>query len=174
MNLKILPAVHTANAQGRVVKWPSLTGICYQVYVKPGQRSTMHQPFLTGTWMGKMELRIYLLGQFKLLADDRRIELPSRPAQSLLAYLALNAGVIQRREKLASLLWPEATETNARSYLRQALWRVRKALQDGSLSGEDSCRSAISALHSNDQSDYWLDAAYSAGDSRDSVDEKNW
>ena len=68
--------------------------------------------------MGRMGLNIYLLGQFKLAADERRIELPSRPAQSLLAYLALNAGVNQRREKLASLLWPEATETNARSALR--------------------------------------------------------
>jgi len=48
-----------------------------------------------------MGLRIFLLGQFKLQAEDRLIELPSRPAQSLLAYLALNAGVTHRREKLA-------------------------------------------------------------------------
>ena len=68
-----------------------------------------------------MGLRIFLLGQFKLQTNDITIELPSRPAQSLLAYLVLNAGVTHRREKLASLLWPEATETNARSYLRQAL-----------------------------------------------------
>jgi len=82
-----------------------------------------------------MGLRIFLLGQFKLQAEDRLIELPSRPAQSLLAYLALNAGVTHRREKLASLLWPETTETNARSYLRQALWRIRKSLEKVSLSG---------------------------------------
>ena len=72
-----------------------------------------------------MSLKIHLLGQFKLQANNLAIELPSRSAQSLLAYLALNAGVTQRREKLAGLLWPEATETNARSYLRQALWRIR-------------------------------------------------
>jgi len=40
-----------------------------------------------------MGLKITLLGQFKLQANDLPIELPSRPAQSLLAYLALNAGV---------------------------------------------------------------------------------
>jgi DNA-binding SARP family transcriptional activator/predicted ATPase len=106
-----------------------------------------------------MGLKIYLLGQFKLLANDRRVELPSRPAQSLLAYLALNAGVTLRREKLASLLWPEATETNARSYLRQALWRIRKALESASLSGEDFLQIRDISVAFNEQSDYWLDAA---------------
>ena len=105
-----------------------------------------------------MGLIITLLGQFKLQADDLPIELPSRPAQSLLAYLALNAGVSQRREKLASLLWPEATETNARSYLRQALWRIRKSLQSGSLNWDDYTQISDISVTFNDQSDYWLDA----------------
>jgi predicted ATPase/DNA-binding SARP family transcriptional activator/predicted negative regulator of RcsB-dependent stress response len=109
-------------------------------------------------WMGSMGLNIYLLGQFKLQADNQLIELASRPAQSLLAYLALNAGVIQRREKLASLLWPEATETNARSYLRQALWRIRKSLESGSLSGEDFLQISDISVTFNNQADYWLDA----------------
>ena len=60
-------------------------------------------------------MRIHLLGQFNLQAGDQPLDLTSRPAQSLLAYLALNAGISQRREKLATLLWPEATESNARS-----------------------------------------------------------
>jgi len=38
-----------------------------------------------------MSLKIYLLGQFKLQAGEDPFELPSRPAQSLLAYLAFNA-----------------------------------------------------------------------------------
>jgi DNA-binding SARP family transcriptional activator len=87
-----------------------------------------------------MSLEIYLLGQFKLQINDLPIELPSRPAQSLLAYLALNAGVTQRREKLACLLWPEASESNARGYLRQALWRIRKTLESGELEGERPIR----------------------------------
>jgi predicted ATPase/DNA-binding SARP family transcriptional activator len=106
-----------------------------------------------------MGLRIYLLGQFKLKSDDRPIELPSRPAQSLLAYMALNAGVTHRREKLASLLWPEASESNARSYLRQALWRIRKALESTSLSGEDFLQISDISVTFKEHSDYWLDAA---------------
>jgi DNA-binding SARP family transcriptional activator/tetratricopeptide (TPR) repeat protein len=105
-----------------------------------------------------MTLRIYLCGQFKILADDNNIELPSRPAQSLLAYLALTAGTIHRREVLASMLWPETTEANARSYLRQALWRIRKTFEEHALIWEDYLH--ITDLHASFKrnADYWLDA----------------
>lgn len=104
-----------------------------------------------------MSLKIFLLGQFNLLVNDSPIKLPSRPAQSLLAYLALNAGVTHRREKLASLLWPEAIESNARSYLRQALWRIRKSLESGSLDWEDFLDiNEINVTFTN-HADYWLD-----------------
>ena len=105
-----------------------------------------------------MSLRIHLLGQFNLQAGDLSVDLPSRPAQSLLAYLALNAGITQRREKLASLLWPEATEGNARSYLRQALWRIRKALASDSLNGQEYLLVSDISVVFDDQSSYWLDA----------------
>jgi predicted ATPase/DNA-binding SARP family transcriptional activator len=105
-----------------------------------------------------MGLKIFMLGQFKLLANDIPVELPSRPAQSLLAYLALNAGVTHRREKLAGLLWPESTETNARSYLRQALWRIRKTLEDASLPPEDYLQISDISVTLDKQSAYWLDA----------------
>jgi len=76
-------------------------------------------------------LEVRLLGQFDLRIDGQRVELPSRPAQSLLAYLVLNSGTAHRREKLAGLFWPEASESNARSNLRHALWRIRQAVGVG-------------------------------------------
>jgi predicted ATPase/DNA-binding SARP family transcriptional activator len=104
-----------------------------------------------------VSLEIFLLGQFKLTANNLAIELPSRPAQSLLAYMALNAGVSLRREKLASLLWYDATEANARSYLRQALWRIRKSLESGSLQWGDYLQISEISITFNEHSDYWLD-----------------
>jgi predicted ATPase/DNA-binding SARP family transcriptional activator len=104
-----------------------------------------------------MSLKIFLLGQFKLQANNLPIELPSRPAQSLLAYLALNAGVTHRREKLASLLWPDTIETNARSYLRQALWRIRKTLESGDLNWQDILQISDISVAFDNQSNYWLD-----------------
>ena len=68
-----------------------------------------------------------LLGQFDLRLDGRLVEIPSRPAQSLLAYLALTAGIAHRRERLAGLIWPDIPEVDARRNLRRALWHIRKA-----------------------------------------------
>jgi DNA-binding SARP family transcriptional activator len=76
-------------------------------------------------------LELWVLGTFEARLDGSRVVLASRPAQSLLAYLALTAGTAHRREKLAGLLWPDAEEDNARSNLRHALWRIRKAIEPG-------------------------------------------
>ena len=74
-------------------------------------------------------LEIFLLGQFSIHLDGRPVEIPSRPAQSLLAYLALTEGVSHRREKLAGLLWPDISDADARRNLRRALWHIRKVLE---------------------------------------------
>jgi DNA-binding SARP family transcriptional activator/tetratricopeptide (TPR) repeat protein len=105
-----------------------------------------------------MSLKIFVLGQFKMQANGLTLALPARSAQSLLAYLALNAGVTNRREKLASLLWPDASEPNARGYLRRALWQIHKCLEKGSLAWEDYLQISDISVAFNDQSDYWLDA----------------
>jgi predicted ATPase/DNA-binding SARP family transcriptional activator len=96
-------------------------------------------------------LEIRLLGQFDLTLDGTTVEISSRPAQALLAYLALNAGKSQRREMLAGLIWPEVVEDNARTYLRQALWRIRKAISDSYLIADRMTVSFDSAA------DFWLD-----------------
>jgi DNA-binding SARP family transcriptional activator len=77
-------------------------------------------------------LEIRLLGEFDVRLNGQPVEIPSRPAQSLLAYLVLNAETKHRREKLAGLLWPDSEEANARSNLRHALWRLRKAIGEAS------------------------------------------
>jgi predicted ATPase/DNA-binding SARP family transcriptional activator len=74
---------------------------------------------------------VRLLGQFEVRRDGEPVPIPSRPAQSLLAYLVLNAGTAHRRERLAGLFWPDSGEADARSNLRHALWRVRKAIETG-------------------------------------------
>ena len=73
-------------------------------------------------------LVVKLLGQFSIQLDGQPIDIPSRPAQTLLGYLVLHPYTAYRREMLAGLIWPDANESNARSNLRHALWRIRKAL----------------------------------------------
>ncbi|MBI5567153.1 MAG: hypothetical protein HY870_19805, partial [Chloroflexi bacterium] len=96
-------------------------------------------------------LHVKLLGQFSLQSDDQPVDLPSRPAQALLAYLMLNAGTAIRREKLAGLLWPDASDTNSRSNLRHALWRIRKAIGSDYLNADDL------AIAFNAETPYQLD-----------------
>lgn len=96
-------------------------------------------------------LKIRLLGQFNLEKDGEPIELPSRPARTLLAYLLLTRGTHHPRARLAGLLWPDSSENRARKNLRQALWQLRKAIGDTHLLSD----SATIAFERS--SDVWLD-----------------
>src|SRR5512132_3677586 len=97
---------------------------------------------------------VHLLGRFDIQYKKKPVLISSRPAQSLFAYLILNAGTSHRREKLAGLLWPDSLEETARDNLRHALWRLRKALEAGSaasfLQADDV------AISFQESSDYWL------------------
>lgn len=73
-------------------------------------------------------LKVALMGQFLAELDGVTLDLPSRVAQSMFAYLALNAGKSVRREKLAGVFWPDLPEANARNQLRHTVWRIRKAI----------------------------------------------
>lgn len=103
-------------------------------------------------------LEIYLLGQFRVFLDGRAVEIPERPAQSLFAYLSLTAGREHRREKLAGMLWPEASEANARKYLRHALWRIRRSLTEAGAEPELFLRVSDISLAVREDSPLWLDA----------------
>jgi DNA-binding SARP family transcriptional activator len=62
-----------------------------------------------------MTLALDLLGGFSARPPLR---LGSHKAEALLAFLALSGGRPQPRDKLAALLWPEATDERARHSLR--------------------------------------------------------
>jgi len=50
--------------------------------------------------------------------------------QALLAYLVMESGRAHQREAIAELLWPRKPERTARNNLRQALAKLRRAIQD--------------------------------------------
>ena len=54
--------------------------------------------------------------------------LPTKKSKALLAYLALAGGQLRSRASLASLLWDQAGEPQARESLRQTLSLLRKTL----------------------------------------------
>jgi DNA-binding SARP family transcriptional activator len=99
-------------------------------------------------------LQVRLLGKYEARLKDRPIDLSSRPAQSLLAYLLLNPNQPIRREKLAGLIWPDSSESNARGNLRHALWRVRKSLDSD---GDAYLHTDDLAISLQLQEDDWVD-----------------
>jgi predicted ATPase/DNA-binding SARP family transcriptional activator len=73
-------------------------------------------------------LKVTLLGQFSVNHDGTPVEINSRPAQILLAYLTIHKGKLHPRQQLAGYLWPESYESSARKNLRNAIWQLRKAI----------------------------------------------
>src|SRR5262252_6416177 len=73
-----------------------------------------------------------MLGGLRLGYRDRAVTaVNTNRLQALFAYLALHTGTLQSREHLAFLFWPDSTETQARTNLRQLLHHLRSALPDG-------------------------------------------
>ena len=68
------------------------------------------------------KVNLALLGGLRLQTDPGEpVPLSTKKAGALLAYLALHPGQAQARAKLATLLWGDHSEVQARESLRQAL-----------------------------------------------------
>jgi DNA-binding SARP family transcriptional activator len=79
---------------------------------------------------------LQVLGGFTLRSTDGRdVELPTRKAALLLAYLAVPAGSGHSRDRLADLLWPSSGQEQARGSLRHALAALRKVLGADAIDG---------------------------------------
>src|SRR5262247_344323 len=77
--------------------------------------------------MGRLQLR--LLGGFDLQAGPgQAVPIRLKKAQALLAYLACHPGQSRPRDKLATLLWPEMDDWQARANLRKVLFVLRRGL----------------------------------------------
>ena len=95
---------------------------------------------------------IRLLGPPTLTKTGRPVRLHSAKTLALLAYLALEAGTVHSREKLAGLLWGESPESRARQSLRQALYSLRRVL------GRDAFVLDANAVGFEPGPDVWVDA----------------
>jgi predicted ATPase/DNA-binding SARP family transcriptional activator len=95
--------------------------------------------------------RLCLLGPFLLEEEAGSIRLPTRKVELLLAYLALHAEE-HTREKLASLLWGDSTDKQARDSLRTALKSLRQKL------GERLLLADREMVQLNPEFPLWVDA----------------
>ena len=104
-------------------------------------------------------LSLSLLGEFQAtLAGEPVTGFHSDKVRALLAFLAVEASQPHTRIHLAGLLWPDWPEKQARTYLRQALFDLRKLLGDGNASAPFLLANHRT-IQFNQQSDHSFDVA---------------
>jgi DNA-binding SARP family transcriptional activator/class 3 adenylate cyclase len=85
-------------------------------------------------------LKLTLLGPPRLEFKGKLVDLHLRKAMALIAYLAVT-GAPHSRDELATLLWPESSQRNARASLRRTLYNINKMFGEGILAtGSDMIR----------------------------------
>jgi DNA-binding SARP family transcriptional activator len=73
-------------------------------------------------------LQVNLLGGFQLFYDEKPVELArSTRLQTLIAYIILHRTAPVVRERLAFLFWPDTSESQARTNLRNLIHQLRHA-----------------------------------------------
>jgi DNA-binding SARP family transcriptional activator len=101
-------------------------------------------------------LHARLLGGVELrLGEGDPVRLESARAESLLAYLLMHRDALQQRRHLAFTLWPDSTESQARTNLRHVLHNLRRALPDADRFIEAGPRT----LRWRPEAPLWLDVA---------------
>jgi predicted ATPase/DNA-binding SARP family transcriptional activator len=77
-------------------------------------------------------ISLFLFGSPRLERDERPVHMDTRKALALLAYLVMSSQS-HTRDTLATLLWPDYDQTNARAAFRRTLSTLNKALDMGTL-----------------------------------------
>lgn len=73
-------------------------------------------------------LSIRLFGHFEARIGADLVDMPTRQTTMLLALLALEPDRMLARDMLSALLWPDRGEDQARTSMRQAIYRLKTAL----------------------------------------------
>jgi DNA-binding SARP family transcriptional activator len=75
-------------------------------------------------------LNVRLFGKLTVTAQpDAVVHLEGSKVQELFSYLLLHRNRPHARESLATLLWCDASATQAKSYLRKTLWQLQSELE---------------------------------------------
>jgi TolB-like protein/DNA-binding SARP family transcriptional activator/Tfp pilus assembly protein PilF len=104
--------------------------------------------------MTLVRFRLRLLGRLELsIEDGTSVRLSTRKAGALIAYLATTPGQTASREELATLLWGNCSDQQARQSLRQALLVLRKDLKQPDFIRSNTDRIAFQP------GQWWVDAS---------------
>ncbi|MDQ5853442.1 MAG: bacterial transcriptional activator domain-containing protein, partial [Chloroflexota bacterium] len=96
------------------------------------------------------ELKLFTFGQPRLERDGQPVDLNLRKALALLVYVAVTARP-HSRDALATMIWPDNNQAEARGRLRRTLYRLRDGL------GESVVEASADTISLHPGADLWLD-----------------
>jgi len=85
-----------------------------------------------------MAIHFFLLGDLRIVRDESVVTPQPYRVQNLLAFLLLRPR-LSRREQIAEALYPAISSAQARRYLSDALYLLRKTLPEGMISSDRAC-----------------------------------
>lgn len=103
-----------------------------------------------------LKIDLFGIGQARYY-DHPLASFPNQQCHHLLCYLLLNRQHIHHRDRLAAVFWGEYPTTASRKYLRNALWRLRNALQSAGAPVEKYVLITEDSVSFSDSSPYSLD-----------------
>lgn len=105
-------------------------------------------------------LKVMLFGKCSIECDGGKINgIQPRKIQELFSYLLLFRSQPQSRELLSELFWGDQTQNNSKKYLRQALWRLQRALKECGLLHKIEFSIEYDWIQISPSVDFWLDVA---------------
>lgn len=105
------------------------------------------------------QLRLHFLGAPIIELDGAPVEMDTRKAVALLAYLAVT-GQAHSREALAAFFWPDYDQARAYANLRRTLWTLNKTLGETWLdAGPEAAGLAPAAASEPGAAGLWVDVA---------------
>jgi len=111
----------------------------------------------------KVNIKLSFLGAFESKINNQPIQFRTDKIRALLAYLMIESSVPQSKQSLATLLWGNTDDSNARTNLRISFHRLRQALDKQSNSDISntlfaSNRQSIQLIADDAAQRVWCDA----------------
>ncbi len=108
-------------------------------------------------------LEVRLFGQVSVQQGGQPLSVLPAKALELLCYLLLHRDRGHTRETLAGVLWPEASDSLSKKYLRQTLWQLHSTLVSRAGHGQANAEALLTLdpgwVRVNPKAGWWLDVA---------------
>lgn len=116
-----------------------------------------------GTRLPTNALEIRLFGRISIQQRGQPLSDLSAKALELLCYLLLHRNRGHTRESLGGVLWPEASDSISKKYLRQTLWQLHSTLAGRAGHGQGNAEALLTLdpgwVRVNPEAGWWLDVA---------------